>query len=230
MKRVLLSALVCLGMMMVFLGSHRLNAAPDSRQTAIAQPHPMPQSLAQWDEKAAPGDYFDQVRPVPVGALIWSRLPIKVYIEPLPPATLLKPEIWQQTMNRAIQDWQPYLPLTLTSDPAMADIQLSANAPRSKSGARARSAETRYALYVSDRNILSHRVTISIRPSQTQTYLAAAARHELGHALGIWGHSQDPQDVMYFAQVKSPPPISARDVNTLKRLYQQPTQLGWPVK
>jgi hypothetical protein len=34
---------------------------------------------------------------------------------------------------------------------------------------------------------------------------------------------------MYFAQVRTPPVISARDINTLKRVYQQPTQLGWPI-
>jgi hypothetical protein len=34
-------------------------------------------------------------------------------------------------------------------------------------------------------------------------------------------------DVMYFAQTRDIPPISSRDINTLKKVYQQPTQLGW---
>ena len=34
-------------------------------------------------------------------------------------------------------------------------------------------------------------------------------------------------DVLYFSQVRNPPAISARDVNTLKRVYEQPTRLGW---
>ncbi|MDY6806095.1 MAG: peptidase, partial [Cyanobacteriota bacterium] len=42
-----------------------------------------------------------------------------------------------------------------------------------------------------------------------------------------WGHSEEERDVMYYSQVGSPPPISARDINTLKRIYQQPTRLGW---
>ena len=36
-------------------------------------------------------------------------------------------------------------------------------------------------------------------------------------------------DALYFSQVPNPPSISARDINTLKRIYQQPTLLGWKV-
>ena len=100
---------------------------------------------------------------------------------------------------------------------------------------RARSAVTRYKVYVkgtstdatASKPMLAHRCTIQLRPDQAPQYLHAAARHELGHALGIWGHSRSPTDVMYFSQVRQPPPISARDLNTLKRVYEQPTRLGW---
>ncbi|XTZ12993.1 MAG: peptidase, partial [cyanobacterium endosymbiont of Rhopalodia inflata] len=34
-------------------------------------------------------------------------------------------------------------------------------------------------------------------------------------------------DALYFSQVRSLSPISVRDVNTLKKIYQQPTRLGW---
>ena len=105
---------------------------------------------------------------------------------------------------------------------------------------RARSAVTNYKVYVkgslkgdlpksatASKPILAHRCTIQLRPDQAPQYLQAAARHELGHALGIWGHSRSQTDVMYFAQVRNPPPISPRDLNTLKRIYEQPTRLGW---
>jgi predicted Zn-dependent protease len=201
----------------------------DRLQAAIAKPHDLPQSLAQWNEAKTPGDYFDQVRSVKVGALVWSDWPIRVYIEPLAVERPMKPEVWQTAIAEAVKDWQPYLSLSLVNTASEADIRISASAPQHKSGARVRSAETRYELYVGDRQTLTHRVTINIRPSQTAQYLTAAARHELGHALGIWGHSRNPADVMYFAQVRLPPGISAQDINTLKRVYQQPTKLGWPV-
>jgi predicted Zn-dependent protease len=99
---------------------------------------------------------------------------------------------------------------------------------------RVRSAVTSYKVYVkgsledtTSKPVLAHRCTIQLRPDQASEYLQAAARHELGHALGIWGHSQAQTDVMYFSQVREPPPLSPRDLNTLKRIYEQPTRLGW---
>jgi predicted Zn-dependent protease len=195
-----------------------------------AKIHPLPQTLAQWKSaQNDQGDYFDQIKPAQPGFLIWSHSPIQVYIAPLPNGVLIKPEIWHRAVLDALKDWQPYLPLSLTTSPTNADITFSATPPQQRLGARVRSAETRFELYVSSRNTLAHRVSIYIRPSQTAQYISAAARHELGHGLGIWGHSQTPTDVMYFAQVRQPPSLSARDVNTLKRIYQQPTQLGWPI-
>ncbi|MGQ9869931.1 matrixin family metalloprotease [Leptodesmis sp.] len=102
---------------------------------------------------------------------------------------------------------------------------------------RARSAATQFELYIrktdtgsaESKSLLAHRMTIYIRPDQSFAYLQAAARHELGHALGIWGHSPNPTDTMYYSQVRNPARISVRDVNTLKRIYEQPTRLGWPM-
>jgi predicted Zn-dependent protease len=194
-----------------------------------AQAHPLPPSLAQWIDPKGQGDYFDQVRAVKAGFLVWNHFPIQVYIAPPPKGTLIKPEVWQSAIAQSVQDWQPYLPLSIVASEAGADINISANPPLNKSGQRVRSAETRYEIYVSDRKELAHRVTVYIRPNQSPQYITAAARHELGHALGIWGHSLTASDVMYFSQVRNPPSISGRDVNTLKRIYQQPTLLGWPV-
>jgi predicted Zn-dependent protease len=194
-----------------------------------AQAHPLPPSLARWIDPKGQGDYFDQVRAVKAGFLVWNHFPIQVYITPPPQGTLIKPEVWQSAIAQSVQDWQPYLPLSIVASETGADINISANPPLNKSGQRVRSAETRYEIYVSDRKELAHRVTVYIRPNQSPQYITAAARHELGHALGIWGHSLAASDVMYFSQVRNPPSISGRDVNTLKRIYQQPTLLGWPV-
>jgi predicted Zn-dependent protease len=69
-------------------------------------------------------------------------------------------------------------------------------------------------------------MTIVLSPNQADAALLSGARHELGHGLGLWGHSDRATDVMYFSQVGQPVGISDRDVRSLKRVYEQPTRLG----
>ncbi|WP_448574314.1 matrixin family metalloprotease [Trichothermofontia sp.] len=216
-------------------------AAPQ-RSALAARPHPLPPFLAQWQDPNQRGDYFDQIAPSEVGYLVWSTFPITVYVEPSQPNlngfAATQAETWRQAITAAIAVWHPFLPLTLVETPETADIRIWRSAPpiqRHPDGrlARIRAAETRYTLYTTrpqtdGTTLLRHRFDIYLSPHQPATFTQATARHELGHALGIWGHSPDPGDVLYYAQVRQPPPISARDLNTLKRIYEQPTQVGWP--
>lgn len=224
--------------------------------------HPLPASLARWQTRSS-SDYFDQVQPTIAGYPVWSRFPVRIYLEhttQLPDRS----QEWINAVTAAIQDWNAYLPLTIVNTPDTADITIwrrtpplqvdrlaathlqvdrlaatrrttaqSDRSPNRQPDLRARSAETRFNLWVDrtipEQPVLSHRMTIWLGMGQTQDYLRAAARHELGHAIGIWGHSPTATDVMYFAQVRQPPPISDRDINTLRRIYQQPTRLGWAI-
>ncbi|WP_052128590.1 hypothetical protein [Neosynechococcus sphagnicola] len=204
-------------------------------------PIPFPPSLAQWRNDG--GDYWDQLVTPEVGALVWSEFPIQVYVEP--PGKQPSETAWTQAVLAAVQEWQPYLPLVVVDQSESADIAIWRRSPPLRLAPRpspsvapvierVRSAETRYALYLQQgsgsASVLIHRCVIYLSPKQTAFYVRAAARHELGHALGIWGHSPQETDTMYFAQVRNPPTISQRDVNTLKRVYEQPTRLGWPLR
>lgn len=202
-------------------------AVPDnSPPLPSAQIHPLPATLAALSPTASEGGYFDQVKLTEVGYLVWSQFPVKVYIEP---PLVQQPQVWMQAAVQAIQEWQPYLPLQQVFELTTADITIQATAPQQLSQGRVRSAETSYRLFVNNQGILVHHCTVMVRPNQTPKYVQAALRHELGHALGIWGHSLLPTDALYFSQVANPPLISVRDINTLRRVYQQPTRLGWPV-
>jgi predicted Zn-dependent protease len=233
--------------------------APSQAQNApcelppLPQVHPLPPALVEWREGEQSGDYFAAVRPTVAGYLVWSRFPIKVYIEPLTDASGNDRSQWTEPLTQAVQEWSLYLPLEITSSLEAADITIWHNTPPLQSASsssisdataqtgiqpeqlpRVRSAETSYELFV-DRPLnapatLSHHCRIQLSPSQTPNYIKAAARHELGHALGIWGHSPLPSDALYFSQVGNPPPISPRDISTLKRVYEQPTQLGWAIR
>lgn len=211
--------------LLVILTNFQVNAGERKQET-----HPLPPTLAQWQDKTNSGDYFDQIKPTKVGYLIWSRFPVKVKIETPTDINEKQSQIWVNSVLQAVQEWSIYVPLQVVEKSPMADITIIRKAPplqREANGKilRARSALTIYDLYT-ENNILSHRFTILLSPSQTGDYVLSAARHELGHALGIWGHSLLQTDTMYFSQVRKPPLISIRDVNTLKKVYEQSTSLG----
>ncbi|WP_414527563.1 peptidase [Nodularia chucula] len=194
-------------------------------------PHPLPPTLAQWDDQTNSGDYFSQVEKTQVGYLVWSQFPIKIYLEKPQISNNQQAQLWFSSVLTTVQEWGDYVPLVVVEQPDIADIIILRKAPplqfsRDGNFPRARSAQASYETYTKN-NILFHRFTILLSPSQTGVFLQAAVRHELGHALGIWGHSDLPTDALYFSQVRNPPPISPRDVNTLKRVYEQPTNLGW---
>jgi len=65
------------------------------------------------------------------------------------------------------------------------------------------------------------KIDIAINPAATSAAnpLAALVTHELGHAVGIGGHSPEPLDVMFAAPSVSAP--SARDITTLRWVVRQ---------
>ncbi len=228
--------LCCLGCLLLW-------SLPPSEATLLPVPqvHPLPTTLTQKGDPLvtrsdrSQGDYFDQIQKTQPEYLVWSRFPIAVYIEPVTGKDH-RAQLWVKAVQTAIQEWNAFLPLQIVSKPDQADIRVlrSAIPLRTQNGAvRARSAETRYELYTkqipNSPALLAHRCTVIVKPNQAIEYVLASARHELGHALGIWGHSPLQTDALYFSQVRSPPLISQRDVNTLKRVYEQPTRLGWPI-
>ncbi len=203
------------------------------------QVHPLPARLAQWEDTQGNGDYFDRVQSKDIGYLVWSEFPVQIYIQPPETETTNNPEnpdrSWETLAEPVVREWGEYLPLAVVSDPQLAQITLIRGSPppeRSAAGTvRARSALTRYHLDLQHsadgQSRLAQRFTITISPTQTENYQRAALRHELGHALGIWGHSTVASDALYASQVREPPGISKRDISTLKRVYEQPTRLGW---
>jgi predicted Zn-dependent protease len=212
-----------------------------------AQVHVLPTSLEQWNDVSDRGDYFDRIASTPLGYLIWSEFPVKVYIEkPIMTgdrsAKNIRSERWLESVTEAVKEWNDYLPLMNIENPELADITIKRSSPLinaridPKTGLfeipRARTAQTHYQFYLkSDRQkkLVSQRMIIEISPDRGDRVIKAAVRHELGHALGIWGHSPNSNDALYFSATSDPPSISVRDINTLKKIYQHSTKLGWAI-
>jgi predicted Zn-dependent protease len=148
---------------------------------------------------------------------------------------------WAQTVAQAVEEWSVYLPLTPVSQADGADIIIKRESPPLGSYInpatgkleipRARTAQARYEIYQTDSQppLLAQRMEVFLSPGLGESLLLATCRHELGHALGIWGHSDRESDALFFSQVRHSPSISPRDINTLIKVYQQPTRIGWPI-
>lgn len=132
---------------------------------------------------------------------------------------------WRQAVQAALNTWSAELPITLVDDPRQAQIQLLRRRPPLRGGRASHGrAELQLVAVLRQGNWqLEPEVLVSISPGQRLEATQATALHELGHAFGLWGHSDVAGDAL--AAIPGPVPVlelSERDRATLRWLQAQP--------
>jgi predicted Zn-dependent protease len=175
-------------------------------------------------DKSSSGDYFGLLKRFSQdGVARWRNLPVRVRLP------LNTPESWQHSLDLAIKRWGDHLPLKVVpaSEPADVDVTwVNKLVPQYLGITRLVMSPAQMQV-----QIFLLRPTFYL-PEIPEKVLANVFLHELGHGLGIFGHSDSKQDLMYAAEVvpgsKGKPAeikyagLSDRDVNTLKHVYALP--------
>lgn len=184
--------------------------------------HRLPSGLARLPDNEALGDYLDRIDALLPGStyLRWTNYPVDVYIQS-------DNQAWFDLVQVALDLWTPYIPLNRVGNPNNADIVIERMPNQGVVAGIAKNTD----LYLDTDGNLQHKVSITIgeNPVAGPLQISAVATHELGHALGLWGHSGDPDDIMFASLNSLKSEISDRDLITIKKVYEQPTLIGTPV-
>lgn len=159
-----------------------------------------------------------------------EKMPIKVYIDDTPKGIDSLIGNYIPAIRRGVKRWEQgtdgLLSFTFTNSPADAEIVFSWQGTFNKKLSNARVGTAYTAGITSPKyvgNTLKEMAIILTpvdptgRPHKAEDIEKITA-HEMGHALGIMGHSNDPTDIMYPTN-QNQPFLSKRDINTIKLLY-----------
>ena len=210
------------------------------RETAPGAANPGPAEVTPSGEVVFPprSDYRHRLGTTAAG---WPRLDRWcVWVEPASgePGASRWDDRWLEAVGRALGHWREQLPIRFTEDPGAAHIRVRRRRPPLRSGpdGRSRASHGRAMLALVEVSRggtwrLEPHVEVLISPGQRELAIEATALHELGHAFGLWGHSDDAGDAMAVAPGADPVvTLSDRDRATLRWLYRQPTGFGRPFR
>ena len=156
------------------------------------------------------------------------KMPLRVHLPPPPDGLFAEPEAIHDSVRDGVLDWRdvaaPGIPrFEFVDAPGKAAIPIFwAEAP---DGAWY-IAHCAYDVNLRARRFGVSRILVTARWGDGHVAdlhdLYITVLHEMGHALGLGGHSPDPGDVMYPSIDAGQEGLSARDRRTLERLYASP--------
>lgn len=148
----------------------------------------------------------------------WFNMPIKVYIQSCN---------YKSTVKRAFIEWQSKTEQTVyfefIDNPENADITVSFQKDISMHSSPPAVGVTKYSWvgrYLKAAKIYI-KTTTKTGVVQTPFQVYEVCLHEIGHALGIHGHSKNQYDVMYPTTDCYRNKLSNKDINTIKEIYSK---------
>ena len=194
-------------------------------------------AIAEESDHRVYTDYFDHITLFSQGRITrFTQMPIRVYISPILKESPYLPEI-----RYAMQTWDTASDSTIrfeeTETPKNADIRVSwghsglhtdFQDTRLGSAELIRLKDTKQTVVQDPVNTASPftvEVILMLEGDGTigalsQEEMRTVCLHEFGHAIGLWGHSPHPGDIIYPTATGQQP--STRDITTLRKLYRTP--------
>lgn len=159
------------------------------------------------------GNYIKEIRYVK-----WTSMPIKVWVES---------GIYSASAKKAFMQWQSktqnVVSFNFVDKPQEAQITVYFKPSIDKAPSGDALGVTR--VYTDNKNI-ARKAQMDIKSitqtgvKQTPNQIYAVVLHEVGHALGMDGHSKNQYDVMYPSDDNYRNSLSNRDINTVKYMYK----------
>jgi predicted Zn-dependent protease len=195
------------------------------------------QSLLQTTAQTATDDYLAEA--VKNGVVRWSpnSMPIRVYIHDAGAVSGYKPQ-WQDILMRSFTDWSTashglvrfkFIKGQPPEEEPDLDCFFVQNAPADSNLGEAEAGQARMQLYTAgDRTGTIKKGTITLLTKSmspvlplTDNRMRVTCLHEIGHALGLAGHTTNPEDIMFYSTSFKDEwrNLSGRDARTIQRLY-----------
>ena len=172
-------------------------------------------------------DYFDQITVFSDGRITrFVEMPITVYIAPMP-AGINGVESYLADLRYALRGWEgaseEQIQFREVTETDNADIRVKWQRHGLTQVTDTTLGKTEL-LRLSETDFEID-VILSLREKGSTALLShekmrTVCLHEFGHALGLWGHSPDPDDVLFFAATAQHP--TGRDKATLLKVYASP--------
>ncbi len=161
-----------------------------------------------------------------------SRMPIRVYIGAAPDPKFAEiawsaAQQWEQSSKGLVQ----FVRVTQPTDAdifviytSLSNVTFAGRTEDNPYSFKPRSFENKLSSAKINLNLTP---MLQYRTEDQLPWLRATAIHEFGHALGMWGHSDDRDDIMYPV-VSGQTEISPRDLLTLTKLYSTTPDITRP--